>query len=105
VTRARLAHYGGPAALLLAVTVAVLLVRGALSSHAPAPVRDATTATKPVAPPARAKPRPAVVYRVGAGDTLGAIAARYRTTVDRLLELNPGVEPTSLRVGQKVRVK
>jgi LysM repeat protein len=38
------------------------------------------------------------------GDTLGAIAARFGTTVDSLLRLNPGVVPTALAPGAHVRI-
>jgi len=39
------------------------------------------------------------------GDTLGTVADRYDTTVEALVELNPGVDPTGLQVGQRLRVK
>jgi LysM repeat protein len=41
---------------------------------------------------------------VSSGDTLASIAAQAHTSVARLLALNPGVEPTALHVGQRVRV-
>ena len=44
-------------------------------------------------------------YRVEEGDTLGAIAEEFDTTVDDLLTLNPGIDPTALTPGQRVRVK
>jgi len=44
-------------------------------------------------------------YVVQSGDTLGSIAQKYTTTVDELMTLNPGIDPTALRVGQRVRVK
>jgi LysM repeat protein len=43
-------------------------------------------------------------YTVASGDTLGSIAAKYSTTVDDLIRLNPGVDPTALHIGQKIRV-
>ena len=43
-------------------------------------------------------------YTVASGDTLGGIAGKYGTTVDELVRLNPGVDPTALHVGQKIRV-
>jgi len=43
-------------------------------------------------------------YAVRSGDTLGSIAERFGTTIDRLMELNPGIDPRALRVGQAVRV-
>jgi hypothetical protein len=36
---------------------------------------------------------------------LSDVAIRFDTTVDELLLLNPGIEPTSLEVGQRIRVK
>lgn len=38
------------------------------------------------------------------GYTLGAIAQTYKTTVKRILDANPGLKPTQLRVGQKIIV-
>src|ERR1043166_347430 len=34
-------------------------------------------------------------YVVQSGDTLGSVAQKYSTTVDQLLTLNPGVDPTA----------
>lgn len=43
------------------------------------------------------------VYTVKKGDTLGRIARRYRTTVQKLLARNPQiVNPNRIRVGQKI---
>ena len=99
-------RYGAPAAFLLAVTIAVLLVRSGLRTDA-APVTSAgttttvrtTTATTPV--PARRRR----FYRLQIGETLSDVAIKFDTTVEQLLALNPGIEPTSLEVGQRVRVK
>jgi len=44
-------------------------------------------------------------YTVQSGDTLESIAAKTGTTVARLEQLNPGVDPTALRVGEKIRVQ
>ncbi|ACL70886.1 DUF3794 and LysM peptidoglycan-binding domain-containing protein [Halothermothrix orenii] len=43
-----------------------------------------------------------VVYVVQPGDTLYKIARRYRTTVEALLEANPGIDPHNLQIGQKI---
>jgi len=32
------------------------------------------------------------------------VAIRFDTTVEDLLALNPGIEPTNLEVGQRIRV-
>lgn len=50
---------------------------------------------------------PVVSYTVGKGDTYEGIARRQlgdRKRVADLRELNPGVDPTRLRVGQKIRL-
>ena len=39
------------------------------------------------------------------GDTLDQIAIDNNTTVERLLTLNPDLDPTGLQVGQQVRVR
>ena len=39
-------------------------------------------------------------YTVQSGDTLTAIAERFSTTVDRLLELNPAISRDALQIGQ-----
>ena len=33
------------------------------------------------------------------------MAIRFSTTVEELLALNPGIEPTNLNVGQRIRIK
>ncbi|WP_407553055.1 N-acetylmuramoyl-L-alanine amidase [Streptomyces sp. Pv4-95] len=44
-------------------------------------------------------------YTVRSGDTLGAIAKRYKTTVKRLAALNHLKDPDVIRVGQKIKLK
>ncbi len=45
-----------------------------------------------------------VDHYVGAGQTLGDIARRYRVTVAMLQEANPSLRPHALRVGQRIIV-
>ena len=47
----------------------------------------------------------ATVYTVKAGDTLYSIARKYRTTVDSILKLNPGLKATELKIGTEITVK
>jgi LysM repeat protein len=42
---------------------------------------------------------------VQSGDTLGSIAAKTGTSVAQLERLNPGINPTALRVGERIRVE
>ena len=51
-------------------------------------------------------PEEAVVYSVVKGDTLWGIAKKYKTTVEKLLQLNPQIKnPNLIRVGQEVRIR
>jgi len=60
---------------------------------------------KTTSPPANKSGAGTKTYVVKKGDTLGAIAARNNTTVDKLCQLN-GIKKTSiLKIGQKLRVK
>jgi LysM repeat protein len=99
-------RYGAPAAFLLAATIAVLLVRSGLQSD-PAPAttgvltQTVSTQTTTTAVPVKRRR----FYRLRAGETLSDVAIKYDTTVEQLLALNPGIEPTNLIVGQRVRVK
>ena len=98
-------RYGAPAAFLLAVTVAVLLVRSGLQSD-PAPATTVATQTVSSLPATTAVPvKRRRFYRLKTGETLSDVAIKFDTTVEQLLALNPGIEPTSLIVGQRVRVK
>lgn len=50
------------------------------------------------------KPTPTSTYTVKAGDTLSAIAARYKTTVAKLASLNGIKNPNVISVGQKLKI-
>jgi LysM repeat protein len=124
--RRQLTRYGAPAAFLAAVTIAVLLIKSGLSSGDSA--KPATSTTQP-AQTSVAAPRTttrlvltdvstttttattttsttgAEYYVIRSGDTLGSIAQKYGTTTDELSTLNPGIDPTALRIGQQLRVR
>jgi LysM repeat protein len=115
--RRELTRYGAPAAFLLAVTIAVLLVKSGLedSSQEPTAAAPTTTAQTTTAAPTTTirltdstavstAPANAQYYVIQSGDTLGAIASKYDTTVDELLTLNPDVDPSALQPGQRIRV-
>ncbi len=108
-------RYAAPAAFLLGVTIAVLLIRSGLEGSGPVttrttPAADTRTSTTPQKPRPKPKPKPgstsgAEYYTVVAGDTFGVIASKANTTVAELERLNPGTSSTSLHIGQKIRVK
>ena len=111
----RVARYAAPAAFLVAVTVAVLLVRSGLengqqASPVPAPTTVATTTQAPpttteAAPPTTTEAAEEEYYEIQSGDTLAVVAERHGTTVEQLLVLNPDVDPVALTIGQRIRVK
>ena len=89
-----------PFAFLAVATAAVLLLRpmvqpkhGTGVTTTPAP-----THTKQVAQAPK-------TYTVHAGDTLEDIAAKTGVSTVTLQKLNPGLSPTSLFLGQKVRLR
>lgn len=107
--RGEVKRYGAPAAFLAAVTIAVLLVRSGLQTKdPPASTSVATTQSTPTTTGATTGTTTAKqkqFYRLRAGETLSDVAIRFGTTVEDLLALNPGVEPTNLNIGQRIRVR
>jgi LysM repeat protein len=117
--RRELKRFGVPAAFLLAVTIAVLLIKAGLDNSdattntATAPTTTARTTTQAtttklvLTTPATTTTAPANAqyYVIKAGDTLGGIAAEYDTTVEELLTLNPDLDPNALQPGTRIRVR
>ena len=107
--RGEVKRYGAPAAFLAAVTIAVLLVRSGLQTKASSGTTSVTTTqstpTTTGATTGTTTAKQKQFYRLRAGETLSAVAIRFGTTVDDLLALNPGIEPTNLNVGQRIRVR
>jgi LysM repeat protein len=107
------ARVAAPAAFLLAVTIAVLLIRAGLRHHEAAPATTATTVTttathhkhRKKAHPKPAAPAAGVYVTVQSGDTFYSIATRAGLSLDRLKALNPGVSPYAIHIGQRIRVK
>jgi LysM repeat protein len=95
-----------PAAFFLAATILVILIErglnGSPSESTPTTVPTVSTPSTPTTSGTTSKKKQ--VYRVKAGDTLESSAAKFNTTVDDLLALNPGIDPLALSPGQKLRV-
>jgi len=120
-TRQQVTHYGAPAAFLAAVTIAVILIKAGLNGGSGSTTTAAfpttstattTTSTKLVLTTPQGGTTStdttaagAEYYVVQSGDTLGSMAEKYGTTVDELMTLNPGIDPTALHIGQRIRVK
>ena len=105
-TRTWAARFAAPLAFLAAAIVLILLVQSGLSADEsstgttappPPPATDTTAGTPTVATERRR-------YRVRRGDTLESIAARFGTTVEALIALNPDIDPLALSPGQRIRV-
>jgi LysM repeat protein len=125
--RRELIRYGAPVLFLAAVTVAVLLIKSGLdngsssqadtstipTTTASTATQTSTTTTKLVLTPSPATTTTtttvtttpgAQYYVIQTGDTLGAIAAKHSTSVDQLLTWNPGLQPSALQPGARIRV-
>jgi LysM repeat protein len=105
---ATLARFAAPAAFLLAATIAVLIVRAALTNGDAATTPPAATTTVPATTTNTGTTTSAAgaqYYKIRAGDTLAVVAEQYNTTVEQLMVLNPDVDPVALNIGQRIRVK
>ena len=96
-----------PAAFFLAATILVVLIERGLNGDSPdaddrAPDDERARRRPPTAGTTTSSKKQ--IYRVKAGDTLESIAAKFDTTVDDLLALNPEIDPLALSPGQKIRV-
>ena len=116
-SREKLARYAAPAAFLAALTIAVLVIRSGLDNSGTTPTVS-TPRTTAVATTRAVTTLPTTTtsatatttasngfYVVRRGDTYGSIATKYGISVQQLESLNPGVSPTALSIGQKIRVK
>ena len=97
-------RYGFPVVALAAVTTIVIFARPAVHGEETVQPAPAPQVVQPAPRKARTKSARATAYSVRSGDTLGVIADRFGTSVDRLMELNPGIDPQALRLGQPIRV-
>jgi LysM repeat protein len=111
VRRRNWTHYAAPVAFLLAVTIAVLLVRsamkggdttGTVTTLPPPPTRKTVATTTTKKPPKQTAPR---FYTVVAGDTFGVISSKTDVPVARIAQLNPGADSNALFIGQKLRLR
>jgi LysM repeat protein len=113
--RRELTRFAAPAAFLAAATIAVLLIKAGLDNDDAGPAAVPTTTAATTTQPTTTKlvltttssatlPPGAQYYTIESGDTLGAIAEKYDTTVEALLTLNPDVDPNALHPGDRIRV-
>jgi LysM repeat protein len=104
--RAWVARLAAPVAFFVAATVLIIIVEsglnggGSAATTSPLPAASTPSTTGGTTTVGKKKQ----IYRVRRGDTLESIAAKFHTTVDDLLQLNPNVDPLALSPGQKIRV-
>lgn len=98
--------FAGPVAALLAVTVAVGLLRGHLGSGGgeSTPSTGQPTKQKPSASRPKPPEKPSM-YTVRAGDTISGIAAKTGVPTAEISRLNPGISPTALFIGQEIKLR
>jgi LysM repeat protein len=108
--RLSLARLVAPLALIaFAVAVAAMVlgsgVVGDDDTDDSARTSDLPAATERTTTSGRQAKRQPATYTIKANDTLSGIAAEYGTTVDRLQELNPELDPQGLVAGQKIKLR
>jgi LysM repeat protein len=98
---------------LVGFVVALVIVIGGSSSQvgdeegAGTPVRSSTpTSGSKTTKPAKSRPtKTTKTYTIKPGDTPSGIASAHGITTEKLLELNPRLDPGNLTVGEKVKVE
>jgi LysM repeat protein len=103
-------RYAAPAAFLLAVTIAVVLIRSGINSGKTTPpaaapattISHGTTTTKKKANKRRPTQR---YWTVQAGDTFNVISSKTGVPVATIARLNPNASSTSLYIGERIRIR
>jgi LysM repeat protein len=107
--RLSVARLLAPLALLVCATafIAVVLGSGVIGDDAgdPAGVSDRSAATETTSTSTTRERKRRATYTIKANDTLTGIAEQTGTTVERLQELNPELDPQGLVAGQKIKLR
>jgi LysM repeat protein len=108
--RSTIARLVAPLALIACAVVLVAIVLGSGvvgddGGSETAGTRDLPSATQGTTATERQKKRGPATYTIKADDTLSAIAVKTGTTVERLQELNPELDPQGLVAGQKIKLR
>jgi LysM repeat protein len=101
------ARLAAPVAFFAAATVLVILVESGLnggSSNATNPPAAPTLTSPPTSTATTTGKRKKRFYHVKSGETLESIAAKFHTTTDDLVRLNPGIDALALQPGQRIRI-
>jgi hypothetical protein len=108
--RSSFARLLAPLALIaFSVAVAAIVLGSGVvrddDSSETAGARDLPAATELDSAPERKQKRTPATYTIKANDTLSGIAEKNGTTVERLLELNPELDPQGLVAGQQIKLR
>ena len=101
------ARWLAPAALATVfIITCVILISGGGDGGSRSGATEPATTTATTSPAARRAParRAPRFYTVKAGDVLSSIAIGNGLSVERLQELNPGVDAQTLRPGQRLKL-
>lgn len=104
-TPGRLSRLLAPLALLACIAAVAVVATSTMGTEESARVTSTSTAksgTSTSKATSSAKKRK--TYTVKSGDVLSVIAESNGITVEELIRLNPGVDPQSLRTGQRLKL-
>lgn len=104
VARSR-ARYLAPVALAAAVAATAFVVGNGVHSSRATSAPAQTPATSSIRPARHRRRSAARFYLVRAGDSFSTISARTGVPIGTLESLNPGVSPTTLQTGQRLRLR
>ncbi len=74
------------------------------TTNPPAPTLPETATTNPPVPPAPELPIAGTQYKIVAHDTYAKIAKKFHVPVKAIVDANPGVDPTRLKVDQTIHI-
>ncbi len=96
-----------PLRLLAPIAIAVVLVGVVVvvSSSSNGGSGDKGTARTATAPAKKKVPPRRRTYRVKEGDTLTAISDKTGVSTARLIALNPGLDPQTLQLGDRLKLR
>ena len=97
------ARFLAPLALIAAFFAVYTVVKPVTDDSSDTPAQ--TTSTPKTTSTASSEKKPTrKTYTVKSGDVLSSIAESTGVTLERLLELNPDLDPQSLRAGQTIKL-
>lgn len=95
----------GPLALILALIAVFVVVTGSLSIDDDAPDETTTSSSKGAHDGQGDGAETPKTYVVEEGDSYGIIAEKFGVSVERLVRLNPELDPQTLNPGDEVKIR